>query len=165
LALVRAVLKRFALGVLKRRPEYLAVAGTRRKFVAPGVIVQVRRHDARQQPAPNGPAVRFGLTASKKVGNAVARNRARRRLRAAACLLFPAHLAPGHDVVLIARAETVVRPWPELLGDMRAALKRLGLWRDAAPAAAAPVAASPGAIATTANQPPTDSPAVDSATP
>lgn len=136
--MVRAVSKRFGIGVLKRRPEFLAVAGTRRKYVAPGVILQVRRHDDRQKPQANGPKVRYGLTASKKVGNAVIRNRARRRLREAARLLFPQHLAPGHDVVLVARAETAGRPWTELLGDLRNALKKLGLWREAPASAAEP---------------------------
>ncbi|WP_448202736.1 ribonuclease P protein component [Azospirillum sp. sgz302134] len=118
-------------GRLKRRPEFLAVAGTRRKHVAPGLILQVRRHDERQRPAPGEPPIRLGLTASRKVGNAVVRNRARRRLREAARQILPAHAAPGHDFVLVARADTAERPWTELLGDLAAALKRLGLWRDA----------------------------------
>ncbi|MBP2313492.1 ribonuclease P protein component [Azospirillum soli] len=118
-------------GRLKRRPEFLAVAGTRRKHVAPGLILQVRRHDERQRPAPGEPPIRLGLTASRKVGNAVVRNRARRRLREAARQILPAHAAPGHDFVLVARADTAERPWTELLGDLSAALKRLGLWRDA----------------------------------
>lgn len=118
-------------GRLKRRPEFLAVAGTRRKHVAPGLILQVRRHDERQRPAPGEPLIRLGLTASRKVGNAVVRNRARRRLREAARQILTAHAAPGHDFVLVARAATAERPWTELLGDLIAALKRLGLWRDA----------------------------------
>lgn len=121
-----------AVGRLKRRPEFLAVAGTRRKHVAPGLILQVRRHDDRQRPASGEPPLRIGLTASRKVGNAVVRNRARRRLREAANLVLGAHAAPGHDFVLVARRETATRPWPDLLGDLRAGLKRLGLWRDAA---------------------------------
>lgn len=121
-----------SVGRLKRRPEFLAVAGTRRKHVAPGLILQVRRHDDRQRPAPGEPPIRLGLTASRKVGNAVVRNRARRRLREAARQILPAHAAPGHDFVLVARAGTAERPWAELLGDLTAALKRLGLWREAA---------------------------------
>ena len=117
-------------GRLKRRPEFLAVAGTRRKHVAPGLILQVRRHDERQRPAPGEPPIRLGLAASRKVGNAVVRNRARRRLREAARQILTAHAAPGHDFVLVARAATAERPWTELVGDLIAALKRLGLWRD-----------------------------------
>lgn len=118
-------------GRLKRRPEFLAVAGTRRKHVAPGLILQVRRHDDRQRPAPGEPLIRLGLTASKKVGNAVVRNRSRRRLREAAGQILPIHAVPGHDFVLVARGDTAERPWADLLGDLRAALKRLGLWREA----------------------------------
>lgn len=118
-------------GRLKKRPEFLAVAGTRRKHVAPGLILQVRRHDDRQRPAPGEPPIRVGLTASRKVGNAVIRNRARRRLREAARQILPVHAAPGHDLVLIARGGTAERPWPDLIGDLTAALKRLGLWREA----------------------------------
>lgn len=121
---------RARIGRLLRRPEFLAVAGTRRKYVAPGLILQVRRHDERQRPAKGGAAVRFGLTASKKVGNAVKRNRARRRLREAAMQLFSRHAAPGFDLVLVARGDTVTRPWPDLLSDLTAALKKLGLWQD-----------------------------------
>ncbi|ALG69863.1 ribonuclease P [Azospirillum thiophilum] len=118
-------------GRLMRRPEFLAVAGTRRKHVAPGLILQVRRHDDRQRPADGEPRIRLGLTASRKVGNAVVRNRARRRLREAARQILSVHAAPGHDFVLVARGDTAERPWPDLIGDLTAALKRLGLWREA----------------------------------
>ncbi len=123
---------RSGIGRLMRRPEFLAVAGARRKWVAPGLILQARRHDERQHPPASGPAVRFGLTASKKVGNAVARNRARRRLRAAAMELLAAHGTPGYDLVLIARSETLVRGYAELKADLAAGMKRLGAWRDGA---------------------------------
>ncbi len=106
------------------------MAGARRKWVAPGLILQARRHDSRQHPPEPGPVVRFGLTASKKVGNAVARNRARRRLRAAAMELLAAHGAPGYDLVLIARSETLVRGYADLKADITLGLKRLGAWRD-----------------------------------
>ncbi|ANC90691.1 ribonuclease P protein component [Azospirillum humicireducens] len=118
-------------GRLMRRPEFLAVAGTRRKHVAPGLILQVRRHDDKQRPAEGEPPIRLGLTASRKVGNAVVRNRARRRLREAARQILPIHAAPGHDFVLVARGDTAERPWTDLLGDLKAGLKRLGLWCEA----------------------------------
>ena len=116
-------------GRLKNRPEFLAVAGARRKHVAPGLILQVRRHDDRQRPAPGEPLLRVGLTASRKVGNAVKRNRARRRLREAARLLLPGNALPGFDLVLVARGGTPDRPWADLLSDLTAGLKRLGVWR------------------------------------
>ncbi len=67
--------------------------------------------------------VRIGFTASKKIGNAVARNRAKRRLRAAARELLPLLGRPGHDYVLVARGTTVARPFPALLSDITTALK------------------------------------------
>lgn len=123
-----------AVGCLKVRRQFLAVAGTRRKWVAPGLIVQVRRHDGREHPGPGEPDVRFGLTASRKVGGAVERNRARRRLREAARDMLSRHAAPGHDFVIIARGETVRRPFDDLKKDLAVALKRLGAWCESPPA-------------------------------
>jgi ribonuclease P protein component len=117
------------LGRLKRRPEFLAVAGARHKWVAPGLILQARRHDDRQHPGAGEPSMRVGFTASKKVGNAVARNRAKRRLRAVAQEILAVHGAPGHDFVLIARGGTLDRDYADLKQDLTACLKRLGVWR------------------------------------
>ena len=116
-------------GRLKRRPEFLAVAGARRKWVAPGLILQARRHDDRQHPNAGEASLRVGFTASKKVGNAVARNRAKRRLRELAREILAVHGLPDNDYVLIARGETLVRPWPDLKQDLTTCLKRLKVWR------------------------------------
>jgi ribonuclease P protein component len=74
-------------------------------------------------PEPLPATVRVGFTASKKVGNAVIRNRAKRRLRAAASQLLPLLGRDGHDYVLVARGTTVARPFPALLSDITTALK------------------------------------------
>jgi ribonuclease P protein component len=131
-----------ALERLKRRPEFLRVAATRRKYVAPGLILQARRRDAPGgAPVQAGGTVqgdagpippRVGFTVSRKVGNAVARNRARRRLRAAADQVMPSHAAGGEDYVLIGRAGTLTRPFVDLVADLEAGLKRLGAYRDGA---------------------------------
>ena len=65
---------------------------------------------------------RFGVTASRKVGGAVARNRAKRRLRAVAAAILPLSARSGHDYVLIARVATLSRPFPSLIGDLSHAL-------------------------------------------
>lgn len=113
---------------LTRRREFLATAASGRKSVTPGMIVQVKHRHAANQPVPgDGLCVRLGLTASRKVGNAVARNRARRRLRALGREILPVHCRPGHDIVLIARRETPGRSFDKLRHDLLGALKRLGV--------------------------------------
>ena len=69
--------------------------------------------------------VRVGFTASRKVGNAVVRNRAKRRLRAAAAGVLARAGRPGTDYVLIARAATGERRYAELVGDLAAALRQI----------------------------------------
>ena len=123
------------IGRLKRRAEFLQVAAANRKWVAPGLILQVRRQPSPESSSENAaPAarlepVRVGFTASRKVGNAVKRNRARRRLRAVARAVLE-HAEPGTDFVLIARPATVERDYQALVGDLVAGLKRLKLYRQ-----------------------------------
>lgn len=70
--------------------------------------------------------LRVGFTCSKKVGNAVARNRAKRRLREAARLVLPTHGRVDWDYVLIGRAEkTADCSFETLQKDLRYALRRL----------------------------------------
>ncbi|CAA7612229.1 ribonuclease P protein component [Magnetospirillum sp. SS-4] len=106
---------------LKKRADFLRVAALRRKWAAPGLILQ-----AAPATGPQADSVRVGFTVSKKVGNAVARNRAKRRLRAAVDAVFPCQAALGLDYVVIGRRETIDRPYSLLLQDLRAALKRVG---------------------------------------
>lgn len=107
---------------LKRRPEFLAVAASRRKWVAPGFILQAAR---RPEDSTVPPVPRIGFTASRKVGIAVVRNRARRRLKAAVEAVLPKAGEPGYDYVLIARTETIKRPFADLVADLETALKRV----------------------------------------
>ncbi len=68
-------------------------------------------------------ALRVGFTASKKIGGAVVRNRAKRRLRAAAAAVLPLSGVAGTDYVLVARRDTVTRPFDSLLSDLAQALR------------------------------------------
>ena len=102
---------------MKKRADFLAAA--RGLACARGaVLVQARRRmDGR-------PTVRVGFTATRRIGGAVVRNRARRRLREAVRMTADCALA-GCDYVFIARGGLVTRPWPRLLDDVKSALIRL----------------------------------------
>lgn len=120
------------LGQLKKRPEFLRVAAGRRKWAMPGLVLQVapRGHVvATRRPAPAADTIRVGYTASRKVGGAVSRNRAKRRLRAVATAVLTHHAATGTDYVMIARAGTLSRPYMALVTDLEEALRRLHVWR------------------------------------
>ena len=107
---------------LKSRADFLRVAATRRRAVMPGLILQAApRPERLERVAPVG----VGFTASRKVGNAVTRNRAKRRLRSAAASILLDRGKPGTDYVLIARASTVDRPYDALIGDLEVALRRV----------------------------------------
>ena len=105
-------------GRLTRRPEFLRVAASRRRWAAPGLILQVAESPSSEPQSP----FRLGFTASRKVGGAVQRNRAKRRLRAAAASLLPLYGRERHDYVLLARTATLSRPFSALLEDFKQAL-------------------------------------------
>lgn len=139
---------------LKQRREFLQVARAGRKWAAPGLVLQVLdRHvvtnakahghaDNRPKVSAGDPVgednIRVGFTVTKKVGGAVIRNRARRRLRAAVETVMPSHAAPGRDYVVIGRARTNARPFSALVGDLETALRKLNAWRDAVTATDGP---------------------------
>ena len=105
---------------LKRRADFLRVAAKGRKAPVHGLVLQALAR------ADFGPA-RLGFTVTRKVGNAVVRNRARRRLKEAARLLLRASPLTGVDLVLIGRDATCARPFAALQDDLRRALAKVGI--------------------------------------
>jgi ribonuclease P protein component len=112
---------------LKTRADFLRVAGTRRRAARPGLVLQ-----AASSPPEHDKAVRVGFTASRKVGNAVVRNRAKRRLRAAAAEVLSRAGRRGTDYVLIARAGTAERAYADLVTDLESALRQVDRLRPPA---------------------------------
>ncbi|MGD1879989.1 MAG: ribonuclease P protein component [Kiloniellaceae bacterium] len=136
---------------LKTRPQFLKVAAARRKWAAPGLVLQAaKRQHGEDRAAPvarmapektadtaadtgTGDAgikeeeaeVRVGFTVTRKVGNAVVRNRVKRRLRAAAGEVFPRVGRAGTDYVVIGRAGTLTRPYDALCADLEQAIVKL----------------------------------------
>jgi ribonuclease P protein component len=108
------------LGRLPNRRDFLRVQAGRR-CAMPGFVLQVA-------PAPPElalPAIRVGFTVSRKVGNAVVRNRVRRRLREAARMVIPGQARPDLDYVLVGRQGAIARDFANLRQELVEALKRL----------------------------------------
>ena len=116
-----------AISVLRKRSDFLRAAKARRVQM-PGFTLQARQRGVDEVvEAP----VRVGFTCSKKVGNAVARNRAKRRLREIARLTLPKKACAGWDYVLIGRCEvTAARDFADLLTDLENALRKVHMDRQ-----------------------------------
>ena len=105
--------------VLTQRRDFVAASHGRRQGT-PGIHLQGRRRDD------DSDLMRVGYTCSKKVGNAVARNRAKRRLREIARLVLPVHGRAGWDYVLVGRPQTTATlPFTQLQTDLIRALERV----------------------------------------
>lgn len=109
---------------LRKRADFKAVAGgrrvARRAFVLQARECRPPRDDGSPLPLP-----RFGFTVTKKIGNAVVRNRIRRRLKEAVRLVGPDHAAAGTDYVLIGRRGALTEPFERLLADLASSLDTL----------------------------------------
>jgi len=104
--------------ILTRRADFVAANSATRKPM-PGFVLLVRRRDD------GDPAIRLGITVTKKIGNAVVRNRMKRRFRALARDLLPRQGIAGADHVLIGRAGGVERDFAALCDELGSALRKL----------------------------------------
>ena len=114
--------------ILKKRRQFLRVAASRRKWVTPAFILQLDVRAVEREAVGDIRALappRVGFTVTKKVGNAVVRNRVKRRLRAAVAEVVPICAPVGNDYVLIGRKHALERPFRSLTSDLKWALRKL----------------------------------------
>ena len=111
------------LGRLKKRAEFLRVRDGR-TWRAGSLVLQARRRavSSQRDNGPNDEMVRFGFTATKRLGPAVTRNRARRRLKETVRLVASAHVRPGYDYVVIARHGALTQSFERIEKELRQAL-------------------------------------------
>lgn len=107
--------------LIKKRPDFLHVTRNGYKAVKSGLVLQAAKTRRYFDP----PVFRIGYTATKKIGNAVCRNRAKRRLRAVCAALMPLEAVAGYDYVIIARYTTVDMPYKKLYKELKHALKEI----------------------------------------
>ena len=105
--------------IIKKRSDFLA-ANRGKRYATPGFVLLVR--DRRD----DNPAIRLGITITKKVGNAVIRNRMRRRFRALAQEMLADKGKAGADHILIGRDSGIERDFDALRADMVKALGKIG---------------------------------------
>ena len=107
--------------LIKKRPDFLHVTRNGHKVVRSGFVLQAAI-SRRSFPVA---VYRIGYTASKKIGNAVCRNRAKRRLRAVCRELMPLEAVIGCDYVIIARHATLDIPYKKLYKELKFALTEI----------------------------------------
>ena len=111
-----------AIEVIRKRPDFLA-ANRGKRFVAPGFVLLAHRR--RGDHAISSDTVRYGITVTKKIGNAVARNRMKRRFRALLAELLPQFGLAGVDHIMIGRKEPKERDFVSMKADLEKGLKHL----------------------------------------
>jgi ribonuclease P protein component len=115
--------------ILTKRADFLA-ANKGLRVARPGLVLLVRDN--------GGDGARYGITVTKKIGNAVVRNRMKRRFRALVREILPEHALPGHDHVLIGREGGVERDFALLRTELLAALDRASKGKGDPPRRARP---------------------------
>jgi ribonuclease P protein component len=104
---------------IKQRKDFLSAAASGHKWVRPAFVLQCAANDTHPE------AAALGFTATRKLGNAVMRNRIRRRLKEAARLFLPRVLQPGFDYVVIGRPDAATLPFEVLGKELAEAVEKL----------------------------------------
>jgi ribonuclease P protein component len=107
---------------LKRRTDFRAISQAGARAPAKAFVLQALRRDEQEQ---DSGKIRIGFTVSRQVGNAVERNRVRRRLREMVRRKPEAAFAAGHDYVLIGRRTALTCPFDDMVRELDDALRRL----------------------------------------
>ena len=113
---------------IKKRKDFLRVAQKGQKSAVPGLVLQILHWRNNKPKSPT--SFRIGFTVTKKIGNAIMRNRTRRRLKAAALNVMAVHARENTDYVLIGRASTLKRPFKLLVADLERAMQKLNVYRN-----------------------------------
>ncbi len=108
--------------VIRKRPDFLA-ANRGKRFVTPSFVLLAHKRREDHTVAPD--TIRYGITVTKKIGNAVARNRMKRRFRALLAELLPEYGIEGADHIMIGRKEAQERDFAVMQSDVEKALKHL----------------------------------------
>lgn len=114
-----------AFETIKARRDFLAIRGGVKASSSAFLLEAKPRRDEASGEHCRMQAARFGFTVTKKLGNAVRRNRIRRRLKAAVAALAETHAVAGFDYVIVARNAAFDRPYAELVADLATALQRV----------------------------------------
>jgi ribonuclease P protein component len=107
-----------AVPTLKTSPDFQRIARSGKKWVAPAFILQIAKTN-------EGQAFRLGLTASRKVGNAVIRNRAKRRLREMVRVILKDNPMTGIEIVLIAKTAAADYDFTRMTEDFKKGIEKL----------------------------------------
>ena len=115
------------IGQIRCRSDFIRISAKKHQWITPGLLLQVDQTN--MEDLPGNIVMRVGYTASRKVGGAVERNRAKRRLCAAVARVMPFSAKLGYDYVLIARKLTLTRKFEDLLVDLQKGLEKTGAAR------------------------------------
>jgi len=118
------------IGRLLKRGDFLKVQAGR-SWATPSFVLKVRPRPSDAEP--NGDLARFGFTVTKRLGSAVIRNRARRRLKEAVRLVAPDHAKGGFDYVLIGRQGALDEAFGDIMEQLRVALSKIHQPREQSP--------------------------------